>query len=607
MKTSTKEGSDSRDLSSSVEEVSVAEMESRSNLIGGLLRLFLHTHTRQIFLDEALKLVRGWLGVECAGIRVADEQGNVPYAVHTGFDKKFVDSEMWLSVRHHRCVCTRIITGEIEPQDRSVITSGGSFCSNNTLEFLNTLTEDEKTLFRGVCIQNGYLSVAVIPIRYGEKILGAIHFADHRANALPASRIAFIESSVTSLIGEGVYRFNVENQLQRNLETQTVLSSLLRYSLEDLTLEDILNLTLDLIYSSHSFSFGGKGAIFLIEDRTDDLCLKVSRGFGKAKKMKCERVAQGNCLCGNAARLQALVFAGSDEDHHHVKEPGQPKHSHYCIPIQTGKTLLGIINLYLEAHHRRDQKEEDFLTVIANALAGVIWRQRSEEKLRTLSRRLVNLQEEERRAIALELHDQIGQNLTGLKLMISQAGRSLDGQREQILSEAQSAVSELIVKVRDMSLKLRPSMLDDLGLLPTLVWMFEQSHANLKLKIDFRHSGLDKPLSRDVGIAAYRIIQEALTNVMRYAGVDRVAVDVWTNETHLHLRVEDKGRGFKIAGTAGGSSVGLQGMRERALLLGGNLTVESVPGIGTVVSAELPMSEKSDTINKPQIENALPK
>jgi signal transduction histidine kinase len=585
----------------SVEMLLSGEIETRSELIGDLLSLFLHTHTRQMFLDESLQLIRAWIGIECAGIRVADEQGNIPYAVHYGFDKKFIDSEMWLSLHHHRCACTRIISGEIEPQDTSAMTSGGSFCSNDTLQFLQTLTEDEKARFRGVCIQNGYLSVGIIPIRYGEKILGAIHLADHRAGALSASKLAFIESSLAPLVGEGVYRFNVESQLQRNLETQTVLSSLLKYSLEDMALEDILSLTLDLIHSSRSFSFGEKSAIFLIEDETEDLCLKVSRGFSKAKKVRCSRVPLGICLCGKAAQMRSIVFAGSGDDNHQIKEPRQTKHSHYCVPIQTGKNLLGIINLYLEAGHRRDQNEEDFLSAVANALAGIIWRKRSEEKLHTLSRRLVNVQEEERRAIALELHDQIGQILTGLKLMINQAGRAQDGLKQPILNEAQIAVTELIVKVREMSLNLRPSMLDDLGLLPTLVWMFEQSQANSKLKIVFKHSGLDQEIPKDAAIAAYRIIQEALTNVMRYAEVNTADVDVRTDANVLYLRVEDKGKGFKITTSTGGSSVGLQGMRERALLLGGSLTVESVPGIGTVVSAELPLTEKPVTSPKPKI------
>jgi signal transduction histidine kinase len=565
------------------------EIQRRNLLIGRLLRLFLKANSKEIFLKEALKLIQLWIGIESAGIRAADEQGNIPYAAYSGFDKNFIDSENWLSLNHHHCACTRIISGKIEPQDTPAVTSGGSFFCGNTHVFLNNLNEDDKQRYRGVCIQNGFKTVGIIPIRYGEKILGAMHLADHHADAVSADNILFLESAVSPLIGEGVYRFNVEAQLQRNLETQTVISSLLEYSLEDLTLDEILAISLDLIHATKSFSFGRKSSIFLIEDHTDELCLKVSRGFSKYQKIKCGRVPLGKCLCGKAAKMQRPLFAESDDPVHEINLPTKIKHSHCCIPIQSGRNTIGIINLSLEYHHRKEDKEEEFLTAIANVLAGIILRKRSENKLRALSSRLVNVQEEERRSVALELHDQIGQQLTGLKLMISQAGRTHGDKKQQVINEAQVAVSDLIVKVREMSLNLRPSMLDDLGLLPSLVWMFDQSQTNSRISIEFRHSGLDQTLPKDVILAAYRIIQEALTNIMRYAGVDKASVNVWNDGKILHIRVEDKGKGFNYINITGSSSVGLLGIRERALLLGGNLAIESAPGVGTIVLAELPV------------------
>jgi signal transduction histidine kinase len=572
------------------------DIENRTDIINALLKLFLHTDSRKEFLDESLKIIRDWVGTTCAGIRVADEQGNIPYVSHIGFSEQFIQSEKWLSTKRDQCACIRVILGDIEPQDTSEMTQAGSFCCNDTLKFLEKLTVAEKSRFRGVCIQTGYQSVAVVPIQYGQKILGAIHLADKRDGVFTRKAIEFVESSIAPLIGEGVYRFNVEDQLQHNLETQTVLTSLLRYSLEDLALEEILNLTLDLIHSSRSFSFGHKSGIFLVEDEPDVLVMRVSRGFDEQSKGKCARIHFGTCLCGRAALKQEIQFADNLDKCHEIEHDATRPHSHYCVPIQFGKTILGVINLYLEEGHRRDQREEEFLSAVANTLAGIIWRQRSEEKLRTLSRRLVSIQEEERRAVALELHDQIGQLLTGLKLVISQATRSLDGNKNPALKEAQTIVSDLIVKVREMSLNLRPSMLDDLGLLPTLLWHFQQCKAQSGLNVDFRHSGLERNFPKDVNIAAYRIIQEALTNIMRYAGVSDVSVNVWADNTALHIKIEDKGIGFKTTEVSIGTSVGLQGMRERAILLGGNLTIESSPGVGTLITAELPLQDKPESI-----------
>ena len=150
----------------------------------------------------------------------------------------------------------------------------------------------------------------------------------------------------------------------------------------------------------------------------------------------------------------------------------------------------------------------------------------AESNLRNMANRLVRLQEEERRNIARELHDQVGQSLTGLKLMINQAMRSPKENANSVLNEAQPVVTELIRQVREMSLTLRPSMLDDLGLLPTLLWHIERYTAQTGIKVNFEHQGLQRTFGPEIGTAAYRIIQEALTNVARYARVSEVNVQI---------------------------------------------------------------------------------
>jgi PAS domain S-box-containing protein len=216
---------------------------------------------------------------------------------------------------------------------------------------------------------------------------------------------------------------------------------------------------------------------------------------------------------------------------------------------------------------------------------------RVEEELRALSHRLVRIQEEERRAIARELHDEIGQSLTVLRLMLERIAHSPKKGSGSILDEAQSVIKEVMMRVRKLSLELQPRMLDDLGLLPALLWHFERYSAQTQIHTNFQHSGLQRHLPQEVNTAAYRIVQEALTNVARYAEVNEVTIRAWANNDTLCLQIEDDGRGFDPATLANGSSSGLFGMRERALALGGKLTVESAPGKGTQVTAELPISD----------------
>jgi PAS domain S-box-containing protein len=212
------------------------------------------------------------------------------------------------------------------------------------------------------------------------------------------------------------------------------------------------------------------------------------------------------------------------------------------------------------------------------------------QRLQALSRRLLEVQELERRHLARELHDEVGQALTGLKFALEMSTQ-LRGDRLSVAQdEAQAVVRDLTARVRDLSLRLRPTMLDDLGLLPALVWLFQRCSAQLNIEVDFRHSGLGGRFPPEVETAAYRIIQEALTNVARHAGVRVATVRVWLDRGSLHLQVEDHGSGFDPATIHhAGPSSGLSGMQERAVLLGGRLTIESDSGSGTCLTAELPV------------------
>jgi signal transduction histidine kinase len=215
-------------------------------------------------------------------------------------------------------------------------------------------------------------------------------------------------------------------------------------------------------------------------------------------------------------------------------------------------------------------------------------------ELRQLSQRLVQVQEAERRKIAHELHDEVGQVLTGLKLLLEMAARLPDSAVKRQLADAQVFVNDLMTKVRNLSLDLRPAMLDDLGLLHALLWLFERYTAQTGVHVQFTHPGLEQGLrlTSEVETAAYRIVQEALTNVARYAGCGAVEVLVSADAESLVVEVKDRGVGFEVdARLAAANSIGLTGMRERARLLGGRLTLNSKAGAGTTVTAVLPLWE----------------
>jgi signal transduction histidine kinase len=158
------------------------------------------------------------------------------------------------------------------------------------------------------------------------------------------------------------------------------------------------------------------------------------------------------------------------------------------------------------------------------------------------------------------------------------------------LNEAGELVDELVWRVRGLSLDLRPTVLDDLGLRAALEAYFERYTARTNIGVRFEHGGLEARLPHRVETAAYRIVQEALTNVTRHSRGRHVSVRVVKGGTMLVVQIEDQGAGFDVETVASGASSGLSGMRERADLLGGHLTIESQPGQGTVVTGWLPVS-----------------
>lgn len=221
-------------------------------------------------------------------------------------------------------------------------------------------------------------------------------------------------------------------------------------------------------------------------------------------------------------------------------------------------------------------------------------RERSGRKrLQALSMDLVAVQEAERRRLGLELHDDIGQVLAGLKIMLGTAATLPPDDARRKLTEAEQLVDEATQRVRQLSQSLRPAVLDDLGLLAALVSHLGSYHRSTGIRVEFEHRGIEhRRFGPDLETAAYRIVQEALTNIARHAGVHSAHLRAWSDEGLLCLRIEDQGVGFDAERLLRGSAVrGIGGMRERSALLGGTLTVESAPGQGCRLTAELPVAD----------------
>ncbi len=405
------------------------EEERRITIRNALLELYAKKTSRKEYIESVVHLFQEWSQCRCLGIRVLEHHGIIPYEAYVGFSREFWESENWLSLREHQCACIRVILGEIDPQEASVVTPSGSFCCGNTPRFIEKLSESEKMRYRSACVQNGFLSVAIVPIRYQKKIIGAIHLADEMENKISFHTLEFIES-LTPLVGEAIIRFNLEEELKD-----------------------------------------------------------------------------------------------------------------------------------------------------------------SESRLRFLSSELLKVQENERKRIAREIHDSIGQTLAaikfGLESKLSQAGKGIVPQGitlEDIISLTQTGIEE----ARRIQMDLRPSILDDLGILSTLAWFIREfqkiyTHIHIERKTALEEEDIPDHLK----IVLYRIIQEAMNNIAKHSQADFIFLSLEKVQNRIELTIEDNGLGFDPEMIDRGT--GLTGMRERAELSGGTFEIQSILDQGTKIRASWPI------------------
>ena len=247
----------------------------------------------------------------------------------------------------------------------------------------------------------------------------------------------------------------------------------------------------------------------------------------------------------------------------------------------------------LRARAEPDPFSDPQIENLRETLNGMLDRLHEHEaRLRAMSSQIITAQEEERMRIARELHDETAQALASLLVRQRVAERSHDAETlQRTMADLRVLTSEALEGVRRMALELRPTMLDDLGLVAALDACARQFSERAGLPVEFRARGRPERLPPEVELVVYRVVQEALSNVARHSGASRADVTLAAEPTALVVGVVDDGHGFdpSFALDSRQRSLGLFGMRERAALVGGRLSIESAPGRGTSVRLEIPV------------------
>jgi signal transduction histidine kinase len=261
--------------------------------------------------------------------------------------------------------------------------------------------------------------------------------------------------------------------------------------------------------------------------------------------------------------------------------------------IQGPERPFGVLGVLAPRGRNWSDDDLNFLQTGANMLATTIERERvaaelraKREQLQSLSRLLIEAQEVERRAVARELHDDLGQVLTAIKLNVQRK----EGSEEETITLVDGAIA----RVRDLAQHLRPPMLDLLGLEASLRSYVKREAHRAGLEFHFAPGTLEKRAPPTVETVCFRIVQEALTNVIRHAQARRVDIELVTTQGALQLVVRDDGKGFEVTAARGrsarGETQGLLSMQERVSLVGGELEIDSAPGRGTAIRACFPLA-----------------
>jgi PAS domain S-box-containing protein len=226
-------------------------------------------------------------------------------------------------------------------------------------------------------------------------------------------------------------------------------------------------------------------------------------------------------------------------------------------------------------------------------------------QLRALSTRMETVLEEERQRISLEVHDKLGQELTGLKMNLSLLQRRMAGEEEYVegVREISEMADDIIQSVQEISMELRPSILDDLGLDAALEWQLKSFGETTDIETRFISSVDSDLIDPDLGTALFRIFQEALTNIARHAAAGRVEVELSGEDGELLLMISDDGRGIKESEKSGIGSLGILGMQERANAFGGRVDMSERENGGTTVKVRIPFAGSGESkISREEIE-----
>lgn len=298
---------------------------------------------------------------------------------------------------------------------------------------------------------------------------------------------------------------------------------------------------------------------------------------------------------GKAAGLarRRYIEAGSEAGRLILDPKMRSRHgSYWSVPFFSGRRIAGVVQLGFNRACRWQRHELRLIDAIAQRCLAAVERSRMtrdlaarEQEVRRLAKQVTRIEEEERRRISRELHDETGQSLLFIRLQLERMER-----RVPELSEVRQVVERTIGEIRRVIASLSPAVLEQLGLAAAVRQLTDRFRELYPARVSLRMPALGR-YARDTETMAYRLLQECYQNIAKHSGASRVKVCLHAADEYLELSVSDDGAGFDLQSAAAKkNSFGLTGMKERVALLGGEFRIKSAPGLGTSVRIRLPVT-----------------
>ena len=483
----------------------------------------------------------------------------------------------------------------------------------------------------------------LIPISLDDEVIGVIWIVSYQNKRFNKREIKLL-STLGTQISIAISKAKLYKDLSRKNRYESVVASILSSVHKSIRIEDVLENAVDAM--KKNIDGIENVSIYFVEDKK--AVLKSYRGYPDSYVKKVREIPYGKgttwktIIEGRPRYVKNVLLdyvigkAG--------KEIGTM--SYLSMPIKYESEIIGCININSLEIDAFDDEELNLLGIVANQIEGAIKNAKqaeairkseerykeandrleikveertaelsqaniklkdeinerksteidlmnSREQLRALAARLQSVREEERREISREVHDELGQSLTGIKMDISWLeGEEGNELRQKKIESIQSTIDRTIDTVRRIARKLRPGILDDLGLIAAIEWQLQDFENKTNIATEFVSDIDEIDLSQECSTAIFRIFQETLTNIVRHAKAKKVVTRLIKDDKILILEIIDNGIGINSSDISNAGSLGLLGMSERALLFYGTLDIKGNKGIGTSVNLKIPLEGK---------------